>query len=61
MRENRWVMSSQNSSGRLFLTKDFKPHHLRVIYDLFDNDMVDHYLSEAFIDNLPKLIQQKGV
>jgi methionyl-tRNA formyltransferase len=61
MRDRRWVMSSQHSSGRLFLTKDFEPHHLRVIYDLFDNDIVDHYLSGSTLGNLPKLIRQKGV
>ena len=61
IRDRHWSMSSQNSSGRLFLSKDFKPHHLRVIYDQFDNNIVDLYLNRGIIDNLPKLICQKGI
>jgi methionyl-tRNA formyltransferase len=59
--KHRWVMSSQRSSGRLFLTKDFEPHHLRVIYDVFENNLVEHYLSGNIPGKLPMLICHKGV
>jgi len=34
----------QTRTGKLFLSDDFDPHHLRVVYDLYDNDIVDEYL-----------------
>lgn len=46
----------QISTGRLYKTADFKPEHLRVIYDLFDNHMVDAYLGGKISQEKPKLI-----
>lgn len=34
----------QKSTGKLFLTKDFEPKHLRVIYELYDDNIVDAWL-----------------
>lgn len=34
----------QKSAGKLFLSSEWKPEHLRVIYQLFNNDIVDHFL-----------------
>jgi len=34
----------QRSAGRLYLTRHFRPEHLRVNYDLFDDRMVDAHL-----------------
>ncbi len=39
-----WVTRPQKATGKNFLASDFKPEHLRVIYNLFDDDMVRQYL-----------------
>lgn len=41
----------QKSAGKLFLSSEWKPEHLRVIYQLFNNDIVDHFLD----GKLPKV------
>lgn len=46
----------QRSSGKLFLNADFQPQQLRVIYDLFDNDIVDAYLDGALSTPPPELL-----
>lgn len=46
----------QNTTGRLWLNRDFKPHHLRVNYDLFEDRMVDAYLSGQLGSDKPKLL-----
>ena len=51
-----WAFSQQKTSGRLFLTRDFQPAHLRLIYDTFDNDIVRCYLDGLLEQRLPKLI-----
>lgn len=45
-----------NSSGRLWREKDFTPAHLRVIYEQFNNDIVDKFLSGELGEQLPKLL-----
>jgi folate-dependent phosphoribosylglycinamide formyltransferase PurN len=47
----------QKSSGKLFLGEDWLPQHLRVIYDTFDNDIVDRYLDGEFGHRQPPLIK----
>tara|TARA_B100002052_G_scaffold299177_1_gene336000 strand:- start:8903 stop:9706 length:804 start_codon:yes stop_codon:yes gene_type:complete len=49
-------LSSQKTSGRVWRTSDFEPAHLRVIYDLYDNDIVDHYLRGSLSKKKPILI-----
>lgn len=56
MEPERWEFSSQRSSGRNFLSGDFQPHHLRVIYDLFKDRLVDEYLSGNLPASVPKLL-----
>jgi methionyl-tRNA formyltransferase len=51
-----WSYKEQTSSGRLFLTCDFEPAHLRSIYDTFQNKIVDAYLNGELGSRLPKLI-----
>ncbi len=46
----------QKSLGKLFLTSDFVPEHLKVIYDLFDDKIVDLYLDGKFNSRTPNLI-----
>jgi folate-dependent phosphoribosylglycinamide formyltransferase PurN len=53
-------LKQQPVIGRLYLTRHFKPEHLRVIYDLYENRLVDAYLRgeikgrppELFADNV---------
>jgi methionyl-tRNA formyltransferase len=58
----RWLIKglrpfrSQMSSGRLFRVRDFQPAHLRIIYDLFDNRIVDAYLDGALEQTVPSLV-----
>lgn len=61
-REQRghFVEETQRSSGRLYMQKDFKPEHLRVIYDLFQNDMVDAYLRGEISQEQPPIISGIG-
>ena len=47
---------TQKQTGKLFYASDFKPHHLRVIYNLFNNKIVDEYLNGNLSANIPKLI-----
>ena len=54
--EKKFEGYHQKTTGRLWLNKDFKAHHLRVNYDLFGDRMVDAYLSGALGDEQPKLI-----
>jgi hypothetical protein len=46
----------QKSSGRLFLTRDFHYSHLRLIYDLYGNRIVDEYLTGSLSQLAPKII-----
>ncbi len=57
-REKRgyFTQEEQRSSGRLYMGKDFKPEHLRVIYDLFNNKMVDAYLNGELDREKPPVI-----
>lgn len=49
--------TKQTTAGRLFLTRDFQPHHLRVNYDLFGDRMVDAWLSGDLCGAEPYLIR----
>jgi len=54
----KWKKFKQKGTGKNFLERDFKPEHLRVIYDLFDDDIVDHFLEGKIISKPPTLIKQ---
>jgi folate-dependent phosphoribosylglycinamide formyltransferase PurN len=56
--KGRWERFSQRGTGRNFLASDFKPEHLRVIYNVFDDDMVRHYLEGRLTSKTPKLMRQ---
>lgn len=53
----KFYFSEPSSSGRLFLTRDFLPHHLRVNYDYFGDRMVDAFLDGSLEGRLPRLVQ----
>ncbi|WP_087569409.1 formyltransferase family protein [Paenibacillus sp. MY03] len=47
----------QKNSGKLFLNSDWEPTHLRVIYQLFDNDIVDQFLDGRIQSEAPNLVR----
>jgi hypothetical protein len=48
----------QTTSGRVWRGRDWRPEHLRLIYDLYDNSIVDRYLDGDFTRHDPKLVTQ---
>lgn len=51
------ALVKQRSNGKLFLAADWKPQHLRLIYNSFDNDIVDRYLDGEFGHQEPPLVR----
>jgi hypothetical protein len=49
---------SQTTSGRVWRAIDWRPEHLRLIYDFYDNDIVNRYLDGDFTVYAPKLSTQ---
>lgn len=56
--DGRWMAHPQKWTGRNFVSKDFRPEHLRVIYNLFNDDIVRFYLEGKLGASAPKLIKQ---
>ncbi len=56
LRERKFEGSKQTTSGKNWISKDFHPAQLRVIYELFNDDIVDRYLNGEIEQRLPKLI-----
>lgn len=52
------VAKPQTTTGRIWRSIDWRPEHLRHIYDLFDDSIVDMYLSGEFTQREPKLVRQ---
>ncbi|MCP4230553.1 MAG: methionyl-tRNA formyltransferase [bacterium] len=48
----------QKSAGKLWLERDWRPEHLRLIYDVYGNRIVDCYLDGKFKQTEPDLIRQ---
>ena len=46
----------QKGNGKLYRADDFKPQHLRMIYDIYDNRIVDDYLDNKLPGRKPSLI-----
>lgn len=53
-----WNTFKQKGTGKNFLSNNFKPEHLRVIYDLFQNNLVEQYLNNNLSCKKPKLFRQ---
>ncbi len=49
---------AQKSAGRIWRTVDWRPCHLRQIYDSFEDRIVDRYLDGDFGQREPKLVRQ---
>jgi len=54
----QWVPNKQKGTGKNFLNSDFKPEHLRLIYNTFNDDIVNHYLQGKLNPKSPNLIRQ---
>ena len=48
-------LKKQKSTGKLFLSSDYHPSHLQIIYDLYDNKIVEGYLNGYLSNKLPSL------
>lgn len=46
----------QKSSGKIFLSSDWRPEHLRLIYDVHNDRIVDKVLDGELVGKIPKLI-----
>jgi len=53
-----WRTFSQKGTGKNFLSSDFRPEHLRVIYNLYKNDIVRRYLDGDLKCPIPGLQRQ---
>ena len=57
-KKGRFDRHHQRGTGKLFLEADFKPQHLRVIYNTYDNDLVRHFLEGRLPSRQPQLVRQ---
>jgi methionyl-tRNA formyltransferase len=48
LRKKKWIYIKQANNGKLFLKKDFRVEHLRVIYNLFNNKIVNFFLKKKY-------------
>jgi methionyl-tRNA formyltransferase len=53
-----WKSHRQKSTGKNFLGSDFKPQHLRMIYNVYNDDIVREYLEGRLVSKKPKLVRQ---
>lgn len=60
MKENGELKPSkkQTRTGKLWLNKDWRPEHLRLIYELYSDSIVDFYIDGELNQFEPKLIRQ---
>ena len=56
-KDNNISLQKQKNSGKNWLIKDFEPHHLSLIYDLYNDKIVDEYLKGNLGNRQPKLIK----
>ena len=57
-REEIWKFHPQSTTGKNFLSRDFQPSHLRMIYETYNDDIVDQYLDGNLKQHKPKLVRQ---
>jgi folate-dependent phosphoribosylglycinamide formyltransferase PurN len=50
----------QRRTGKLWLSTDWRPDHLRLIYDVYDDQIVDRYLDGVIRGREPDLVRQFG-
>ena len=49
---------AQHTTGRIWRARDWRPEHLRPVYEFYENRIVDHYLDGRFAQWTPSLIRQ---
>ncbi len=49
---------ANKNAGKLWMGHDWRPEHLRLIYQLYQDKIVDDYLDGKFIQTEPNLIRQ---
>ena len=54
----RWESFRQRGTGKDFLGTDFRPEHLRVIYDMYNDEMVRDWLEGRMHCGRPTLVRQ---
>ena len=47
-----------STTGRLWRTKDWRPDHLRLVYKIYNDRIVDHFLNGEFEEKEPVLHRQ---
>lgn len=52
------LKKANKTTGKLWLAKDWRPEHLRVIYEFFDDDIVDAYLDGHLCNYAPNFHRQ---
>ncbi len=53
---DKWNFFEQKSNGKIFMSNDFHASHLKLIYNTFNDDIVDHFLNGDLSNKMPKLI-----
>ena len=53
-----WKFHPQTTTGKNFLARDFQPSHPRMIYETYNNDIVDQYLDGNLKQHKPRLVRQ---
>ncbi|MCS3632511.1 methionyl-tRNA formyltransferase [Salinibacter ruber] len=48
----------QRGSGKLWTASDWRPEHLRVVYEYFNNEIVDRYIEGEIEGEEPDLVRQ---
>lgn len=48
----------QKTSGKLWVSRDWRPEHLLPVYEMFDDRVVDAYLDEKLEHREPNLVRQ---
>ena len=56
----KWERKRQKGTGKNFLVRDFHAQHLRVVYDLYENKLVQAFLDGELPDRRPVLFRQPG-
>jgi len=51
------AVHKQKGTGKNYLIRDFEPHNLRAIYNLYDDKIVDEWLHGRLGKRLPKLVR----
>lgn len=47
----------QGTTGKLFVALDWTPQHLRLVYNTFNDDIVDRYLAGDIVSPAPNLVR----